>query len=239
MKNKFLLFIFFVSCSFCMAQNFVDMGQNAEIKELKDKAERGDATAMAELGDIYYLGRGTQQDFAKALEWWSKATDLGISSAICNMGILYLIGQGVQQDNAKALELFTKSANMGNAQAMHNLGLLYYQGKGVQQDYKKTFELFTEVAKEGFGLAKGWLSEMYYNGYYVTKDYDKAFNLSKEGSEDKSQPSGTAMCILSAYRYGIGTSIDNKRYWLKKSSGYNDEKAIHVLGGRVIQYGYP
>ncbi len=41
----------------------------------------GLASAMYDIGDIYCLGYGVEQDYAKALEWCEKAAALGDSDA--------------------------------------------------------------------------------------------------------------------------------------------------------------
>ena len=44
---------------------------------LKERAEKGDAEAQYELGNVYYFGKGVAVDHDKANEWYQKAADNG------------------------------------------------------------------------------------------------------------------------------------------------------------------
>ena len=46
---------------------------------------------------MYENGRGTEVDFAKANEWYRKASVQGDPLAIGNLGMLYVRGQGVKE----------------------------------------------------------------------------------------------------------------------------------------------
>lgn len=45
--------------------------------KLQERAERGDAEAQYELGNVFYFGKGVPVDLAKANEWYRKAADSG------------------------------------------------------------------------------------------------------------------------------------------------------------------
>jgi TPR repeat protein len=54
----------------------------AKAREWYEKAaEKGDTTAMVNLGLLYDNGRGVAQDYAKAREWYEKAADRGVPKA--------------------------------------------------------------------------------------------------------------------------------------------------------------
>ena len=96
-----------------MAQDY------AKAREWYEKAaDKGDASAMNNLGLLYHNGQGVAQDYAKAREWYEKAADKGDASAMTNLGVLYHNGQGVAQDYAKAREWYEKAADKGDASAM-------------------------------------------------------------------------------------------------------------------------
>jgi TPR repeat protein len=40
-------------------------------------AERGDASAQNNVGNMFARGAGVPQDFAEAVKWWGKAADRG------------------------------------------------------------------------------------------------------------------------------------------------------------------
>lgn len=44
---------------------------------LQERAEKGDAEAQYELGNVFYFGKGVPVDLAKANQWYRKAADSG------------------------------------------------------------------------------------------------------------------------------------------------------------------
>ncbi len=54
--------------------------------------------AQNALGSIYADGLGVTQDYAAAMNWYSKAAAQGLALAQYNLGIMHGRGQGVPQD---------------------------------------------------------------------------------------------------------------------------------------------
>ena len=104
------------------------------------------ARAMGGLGYIYAFSDGAEQDGAKAVEWYTKAADLGYTGAMYNLGAMYTYGIGVERDGTKAVEWFTKAADLGEKVAMNNIGYMYANGEGVEQDAEKAIEWYTKAA---------------------------------------------------------------------------------------------
>jgi hypothetical protein len=73
-------------------------------------------------------------DYAKALENWKRASELGNKEADFLLGFLY---DGVLQNDEEAFYFFKKSALAGHVQAQLNVGLRYEIGDGVKIDYQK------------------------------------------------------------------------------------------------------
>ena len=88
------------------------------------------AGAMGNLGYMYANGEGVEQDYAKAIEWYTKAADSGNTTAMYNIGYMYMYGEGVEQDGTKAIEWYTKAADLGDSDAMYNFGYMYDYGEG-------------------------------------------------------------------------------------------------------------
>lgn len=105
----------------------------AAVELLTRAAEQGDALAQAALADIYYLGDGVSQDYAKAAKWSRLAAAQGDVGSQERLGDMYLRGRGVPQDYAEAANWFHKVAERtGGRQG--TLCKLYMEGKGVPQD---------------------------------------------------------------------------------------------------------
>ena len=102
--------------------------------KFRKAAEQGDAKAQHNLGICYYFGRGVEQDYTQAVQWWSKAAEQGLADAHNNLGICYENGEGVEQDYTQAAHWYRKAAEQGDAKAQCYLGDCYYHGNGVEQD---------------------------------------------------------------------------------------------------------
>ena len=72
------------------------------LKLWRPLAERDNAAAQGNLGNMYENGRGVAQDYAEAVKWLGKAADQGNVEAMHNLGLMYAKGQGVPQDYMEA-----------------------------------------------------------------------------------------------------------------------------------------
>ena len=62
-----------------------------EKKDKKQAADQGDATAQCNLGVMYGNGRGVEQDYTKAVYWYSKAAEQGNATAQVTLILLYIL----------------------------------------------------------------------------------------------------------------------------------------------------
>ena len=133
------------------------------------------AEELFNLGYNYEKGNGVKQDYSKAVEYYTKAANMGHAGAQCNLGNCYFYGfYNVKPDKSKAVKWYTKAANQGNASAQFNLGLFYEYGYGVKQDYAKAVEWYTKAANQGNASAQFYLGVFYEKGRGVKQDYSKA-----------------------------------------------------------------
>jgi TPR repeat protein len=58
-------------------------------------------------------GAGTKQDYQKALEYTTKAANLGDKCSIANLGDIYELGRGVSPNKKLALEYYEKALSLG------------------------------------------------------------------------------------------------------------------------------
>ena len=84
------------------------------LKVWMGQAESGDAEAQNYVGEIFLKGLGTEPDYAKAREWFEKASAQGDKRARINLGYLYEQGLGVPKDIAKALNLYGEASGIDN-----------------------------------------------------------------------------------------------------------------------------
>ena len=121
----------------------------ANISELKNKAEQGNAEAQYSLGVCYRCGDGVEKNLEEAIKWYKKAAEQGYAKAQYNLAVCYDSEYGVEKNVEEAVKWYRKSAEQGYARAQHNLGICYYNGDGVIQNNVK---------------ALAWVSAAYANG---------------------------------------------------------------------------
>ena len=115
----------------------------ADVKELRQAAEKGNPKAQTQLGEMLLRGDGIAKDEARGVEWLEKAARAGSSGAAFRLGMLLMNGDaGVAKDPPRALQYFRAAAAGGEKEAFFNIGAAYGSARGVARDY---------------GEALGWL----------------------------------------------------------------------------------
>lgn len=109
------------------------------IAELKHRADKGDASAMRELGVMCGRGEGVPQSYSEEMHWYALAADKGDDVAMLYLGYVYRRGDGVSPNSAKALDWFRKSAEKGQSNALYMVGAMYRDGEGVSQDFAEAY----------------------------------------------------------------------------------------------------
>src|SRR3954471_11089995 len=71
---------------------------NLPLNDLKIRAEAGDKTATRQIAEAYYLGRGVDQDFKVAAQWYEKLAKQGDVRAQTSLGLIYARGYGVEKN---------------------------------------------------------------------------------------------------------------------------------------------
>ena len=72
------------------------------------------------LGNMYYNGYGTRQDYTKAKEYYQYACDNDIGNACTQLGVMYARAEGVKQDFVKGKELSGKGCDKGSQTGCSN-----------------------------------------------------------------------------------------------------------------------
>ena len=106
-------------------------GEDAAEKWFEESGDAEKMMALAELYRSHYSDNGEQvlPDFDKAIEWYTKAADLGNSDAMKMIGNMYKLGSlyGGEDDLEKAIEWYQKAADLGNSDAQSYLERLQGQ----------------------------------------------------------------------------------------------------------------
>mgnify|MGYP003517569551 FL=1 len=70
---------------------------------------------------MYAEGKGVEQDYSKAAEWYLKAAEQGYVKAQFNLGNMYYTGRGVKRDYQEARKWWKNAAEQGNERAQKAL----------------------------------------------------------------------------------------------------------------------
>lgn len=164
-------------------------------------------SAMIGIGNLYQNGRGVAIDYAKAMEWFQKAADLGFADAMNNIGVLYANGLGVDQDSAKALEYYQKAAEQkpNNEVLICNIGIIYFGG----EDYTNAMEWFQKAADLGSADASFLIGYMYVEGLGIEQDYTKAMEWYLKAADLGSVDAMNDIGYL--YEEGLGVEQDSAK----------------------------
>jgi TPR repeat protein len=95
------------------------------LRILRPLAERGDAAAQYELGDLYYSGLGVPQVEAEAVEWYRRAALQGHPAAQHMLALSYEYGTGVARNMAESLKWLRRAAQQGYGASQNRLGQMY------------------------------------------------------------------------------------------------------------------
>lgn len=104
--------------------------------------ENGNDIAMNSLGAMYYQGRGVEQDYSKAVYWYTEAANRGNVTSMSNLGYCYYYGRDIPVDYEKAYQMYTKAAIMGDLVAEYKVGDMFASGKYVAKDDVSAFRIY-------------------------------------------------------------------------------------------------
>jgi len=133
---------------------------NTALAEYKRLAEHGDAEAQASLAELYFAGRGIDQDQEAAIGWFRRAADGGHVASQVHLGMI----SAQARDFEQSAKWFTKAAEAGDAEGMTNLAALYFRGLGVERNAVRALDWFAKAASQGDPAHQLQLGGLYLDG---------------------------------------------------------------------------
>jgi TPR repeat protein len=142
--------------------------------EWYDKAgAQGCVKSSYQLGEMYFYGKGVEQDLERAVAAYRRAAvegrgglravegeEGGHPPAQFSLGRCYELGQGVEQDDVQARAWYMKGALRGDKDAASCAGVMWLDGKGGERDYKYAAQMFRQAAEAGDGKGQNNLGKM-------------------------------------------------------------------------------
>jgi len=190
----------------------------------------GDSEAEYFVGEMYYLGIGTEQNLEKAYSIFKKlySEDRRARERIAAM---YIDGIYLEQNHNKAFEIYKSLVEDGKDSTGYDnymLGLCYREGYGTDIDLDKGFEFIKKGAELGFEKAYFWLGYMYFEGE-GTEINDKEIELENDNTMMAEYTLG--MIYFEGNENGVDVE-ENKDFGLeliKRAAEKGHEDAINRL----------
>lgn len=123
------------------------------ISEWQPMADRGDADALFNLGQVYRLGRGVAVNPPLAEDYYRRAGDAGHAGAQGALATIYYYDYGTRPRRGQAITLWRQAAAAGDAPSQYILAVLHYNGQDVPKDLMQAYA-WALLAAEG-GLEEG------------------------------------------------------------------------------------
>ena len=141
---------------------------DTETKQINRNAkEQNDASALVNLGNFYFTGRGgLPKDDVQAEKHFRLAANQGNAQGQNNLGSFYSNGSGgLAKDDVQAEKYFRLSANQGYASGQVNLGNFYFTERGgLPKDDVQAEKYYRLAANQGNAKGQHNLGSFYSNG---------------------------------------------------------------------------
>ncbi len=227
-------------------------------KQLKQRANKGNAEAQDTLGELYWKEKKDDKAFKwftesatrenasgqnhlgmlyawknnslEALKWYKKSNDQGFKMAQVNMGILYYN----EKEYSKAFTCFKKSAKRGFAPGQYHFGMMYDDGPGQQQGLPKSrgeaAKWYTLSANQGYTDAQRAIGGMYLVGQGVNQSYEEALKYYTLAANQGHLSALYEVGLMHAKGYGTAQSYENGLKWCRLAAEKGHANAKTLLG---------
>ncbi len=218
---------------------------------LMKEVERNNAPAFVDVGRLYEIGMGVEQNQETANRYYKQALELylQLESKEENPFFEYQIAKLYRMETdftniEESVGFYIKAAEKGNGYAMYALGNAYFYGKGIETNYEKAYEWYQKSVIKGLPYACYRLGEMLRKGQGCDENIDlsdeyfsRAITNMSWKLEDEDYVSHYRLGKL--FERGWGTEIDLEKaiYYYEKASEYNYAQAEFALARIYFRQG--
>jgi len=152
-------------CAFCREPAPKSL-QEADKRIMKRIKDNNDPAAIRWMG----AKCDAEGDHKSALEYLTKAAELGVADAHYSLSCLYHEGEGVEKDMKKAVHHWEEAAIGGHLSARHNLGC----NEVKKCRFERAKKHFIIAANLGVHASLECLKDLYKDGHATKEDYADA-----------------------------------------------------------------
>lgn len=157
----------------------------------EEELANGNADAACDIGSLYYTGRAGEQNYAKALEYYTIAADGGCRQAQENLGYCYYYGRDTAVDHEKAFHYFALGAFDGHLRSLYKIGDMYRDGHYVKKNefeayriYRHCLDNMTDIALPLVGAdVMMRMADCYFEGIGTEVDYELALHYYQKAEQ--------------------------------------------------------
>jgi TPR repeat protein len=193
-------------------------------KLFEEEAKKGNALAAFDIGQMYNMGYGTEQDY-------------GLTQY--SLGGLYYCGNGVEQSYEQAFHYYIQSANQNNSYAQYEIGKMYHSGQGTEVNESESKIYFTkaycnfEQLEATCADDKLWyrLGQMCLKGIGTEVNLDKAKSYFLKSANIGNVHAQYALGKIGMESKNVSANeMEDAVQWLRKAADSSNELAQHALG---------
>lgn len=158
-------------------------------KALAVRAEKGDATAQADLALAYLRGDGVVSNPAAAAGWAGLSATKGHAKGQFLLASIY--NTGIKADPHTGFRWMSAAALNGNTKAMHNVAIAFFTGAGIEKNPTEAANWFGKAAAKGYRDSAFDLGVLYERGEGVAQSTQRALywydNAAAAGDKEAAQ----------------------------------------------------
>lgn len=125
-----------------------------KVTKLQELAEKGDAQAAFDLGEMHATGEGIPQNNIEAVRWYKFAAEKKNPKAQCLLGTAYHKGIGITPDNQQAVFWLSQAAEQMDPLAHFQLGESHEDGWLGKKDINEAYKWYLLSASQGYPKAQ-------------------------------------------------------------------------------------
>ncbi len=202
------------------------MKQPEKIRELIEKAEKGDPEAQFNLGKLYEAEAYDSHDPLEAVYWLKNAAEQGYASAQYEMGSILLKGLFLKRDHEMGIKWLRQAADQKHLKSMLELAEIYsfgslMYGNDIQKDfglanfyYEQLYELLDDVETH-YRIGRFYTDHA---GEHVDVDKVNAVKWYTKAAKNGHVDSQYDLGNIFLNGDGVSCDVVESIHWLKKSA---------------------